>query len=56
MLVVIDGFMMACLAIKVSRSFTARGVIMTLPCICAVRGTPEHRHSDNGPEFGVKLI
>ena len=55
-LVVIDEFTRECLAIEVARSFTARGVIMTLQYLFAMRGAPEHLRSDNGPEFVAKEI
>jgi len=55
-LVVIDEFTRECLAIEVSRSFTARGVIMTLHYLFALRREPEHLRSDNGPEFVAKEI
>ena len=55
-LVVIEAFTRECLAIEVARSFTARGVIMTLQHLFAQRGAPEHLRSDNGPEFVAKEI
>jgi len=51
LLVVVDEFTRECLAIEVSRSFTAREVILALQYLFAVRGAPEHIRSDNGPEF-----
>ena len=51
LLVVIDEYTRECLAIEVGRSFTARDVINVLQYLFAVRGTPEHLRSDNGPEF-----
>tara|TARA_B110000495_G_C22949402_1_gene555929 strand:- start:51 stop:905 length:855 start_codon:yes stop_codon:yes gene_type:complete len=51
LLVVLDEFTRECLAIEVSRSFTAREVILALQYLFAVRGAPEHIRSDNGPEF-----
>ena len=51
LLVAIDEFTRECLAIEAARSFTARDVMLTLQYLFAVRGTPEHIRSDNGPEF-----
>ena len=56
LLVVIDEFTRECLAIEAGRSFTARDVRLTLQYLFAVRGTPEHIRSDNGPEFVAKDI
>jgi len=55
-LVVIDEFTRECLALEVGRTFTARDVRLTLQYLFAVRGTPEHIRSDNGPEFIAKDI
>jgi transposase InsO family protein len=56
LLVVIDEYTRECLAIEVGRSFTAQDVMGVLQYLFAVRGTPEHIRSDNGPEFVSKLI
>ncbi len=56
LLVVIDEFTRECLAIEVARSFTAQDVIGVLQYLFAVRGTPQHIRSDNGPEFVAKTI
>jgi len=56
LLVVIDEFTRECLAIEVSRSFTARQVVEVLRYLFAVRGVPEHLRSDNGPEFVAKEL
>jgi transposase InsO family protein len=56
MLVVIDEFTRECLAIEVARSFTAADVVGVLQYLFAVRGTPEHIRSDNGPEFVAKAV
>ena len=40
-----------CLAIEVARSFTAQDVIGVPQCLFAVRVTPQHLRSDNGPQF-----
>jgi putative transposase len=56
LLVVIDEFTRECLAIEVGRSFTAQDVVGVLQYLFAVRGTPEHIRSDNGPEFVSKVI
>ncbi|MBI84419.1 MAG: hypothetical protein CMJ81_14590 [Planctomycetaceae bacterium] len=55
-LVVIDGTTGECLAIEVIRSFPARDVIGVLQYLFAVRGTPQHVRSDNGPEFVTKTV
>jgi transposase InsO family protein len=55
-LVVIDEYTRESLAIEVARSFTAQDVIGVLRYLFAVRGTPEHIRSDNGPEFVAKSI
>jgi putative transposase len=56
LLVVIDEFTRECLAAEVGRTFTARDVMLTLQYLFAVRGTPEHVRSDNGPEFIAKEL
>ena len=56
MLVVLDEFTRECLAIEVSRSFTAKQVIEVLRYLFAVRGTPKFVRSDNGPEFVAKEL
>jgi transposase InsO family protein len=56
LLVVIDEFTRECLAIEVARSFTAQQVIKVLRYVFAVRGTPTHIRSDNGPEFVAKAL
>jgi transposase InsO family protein len=56
MLVVIDEFTRECLAIKVSRSFTAKQVVEVLRYLFAVRGAPKYIRSDNGPEFVAKEL
>ena len=56
LLVVIDEYTRECLAIEVARSFTAEDVIGVLQYLFAVRGTPQHIRSDNGPEFVAKTV
>ena len=56
LLVVIDEFTRECLAVEAARSFTARDVKLTLQYLFAVRGSPQHIRSDNGPEFVAKEI
>ena len=56
LLVVIDEYTRECLAIEVGRSFRARNVIDVLQYVFAVRGTPEHLRSDNGPEFVARSV
>ena len=52
----IDETTRECLAIEVSRSFTAWDVIGVLQYLFAVRGTLQHLRSDNGPEFVAKSV
>ena len=52
----IDEYTRECLAIEVARSFTAQDVIGVLQYLFAVRGTPQHIRSDNGPEFVAKTV
>lgn len=56
MLVIIDEFTRECLAIEVSRSFTAQQVVEVLRYLFAVRGAPKFIRSDNGPEFVAKVF
>ena len=52
----IDETTRECLAIEVSRSFTAQDVIGVLQYLFAVRGTPQHLRIDNGPQFVAKSV
>ncbi|HIK93908.1 MAG TPA: transposase, partial [Planctomycetes bacterium] len=56
LLAVIDEYTRECLAIEVARSFTAQDVLGVLQYLFAVRGTPQHIRSDNGPEFVAAVI
>ena len=56
LLVVIDEFTRECLAIEAGRVFRGRDVILTLQYLFAMRGSPEHIRSDNGPEFVAKEV
>jgi putative transposase len=56
LLVVVDEYTRECLAIEVAGSFTAQDVVGVLQYLFAVRGTPEHIRSDNGPEFVAKRV
>jgi transposase InsO family protein len=56
LLVVVYEFTRECLALEVGRTFTAQDVKLTLQYLFAVRGTPEHIRSDNGPEFIAQEI
>lgn len=56
LLVVIDEYTRECLAIEVARNFTAQDVLGVLQYLFAVRGTPMHIRSDNGPEFVARKI
>ena len=53
---VIDEYTRECLALEVSRSFTAQNVVENLQYLFAVRGRPEHLRSDNGPEFVARSV
>jgi len=53
---VIDEYTRECLAIEVARSFTSQDVVGVLRYLFAVRGTPQHIRSDNGPEFVARTI
>ena len=55
-LVVIDEYTLECLASAVGRSCTAQDVMGVLQYLFAVRGTPEHIRSDNGPDIVPKVI
>jgi putative transposase len=48
---VIDEFTRECLAIVVSRSIDADGVVACLDELVAKRGAPAYVRFDNGPEF-----
>jgi putative transposase len=56
LLAVIDEYTRECLAVEVARSFTAEDVVGALQYLFAVRGTPQHIRSDNGPEFVAKSV
>jgi putative transposase len=56
LLAVIDEFTRECLALEVSRSFTAQNVVENLQYLFAVRARPEHLRSDNGPEFVARSV
>ena len=55
-LTVIDETTRECLAIEVARLFTAQDMTGVLQYLFAVRGTPRHIRSDNGPEFMAKTV
>ena len=52
----IDETTRECLAIEVARLFTALDVTGVLQYLFAVRGTPQHIRSDNGPKFVAKTV
>lgn len=56
LLVVVDEYTRECLSIEVARSLTSQDVIDVLQYLFAVRGTPQHIRSDNGPEFVAKSV
>ena len=56
LLAVIDEYTRESLAIEVGRSFTSQDVIGVLQYLFAVRGTPQHIRSDNGPEFVARAV
>lgn len=42
--------------LEAARSFTSQDVVGVLQHLVAVRGTPQHIRSDNGPEFVATVI
>ena len=56
LLAIIDEYTRECLALEVGRSFRSADVIEVLQYLFAVRGTPKHIRSDNGPEFVSKAV
>ena len=56
LLAVIDETTRECLAIEVTRSFTAQDVVGILQYLFSAGGTPRHLRSDNGPEFVAKTV
>jgi putative transposase len=48
---VIDEFTRECLVLEVNRTMKASDVVDVLIDLAALRGTPRHIRSDNGPEF-----
>ena len=52
----INEYTRECMAIEVARSFTAQDVTGFLQYLFAVRGTPQHIRSDNGPEIVAKTV
>ena len=55
-LVVVDEYTRECLALEAAGSFTSQDVVGVLQYLFAVRGTPQHIRSDNGPEFVATVI
>jgi transposase InsO family protein len=56
MLVVIDEYTRACLAIDVARRLNCDDVLERLAWLMATRGVPEHIRSDNGSEFTAHAV
>ena len=56
LLTVIDEYTRECLAIQVARQIRSEDVLDLLTGLFALRGTPEHLRSDNGPEFCAKVV
>ena len=56
LLTVIDEYTRECLAIQVARQIRSEDVLEVLGELMALRGTPEHLRSDNGPEFCAKVV
>ena len=50
-LVVVEEYTCESLAFEAAGSFTSQDVVGVLQYLFAVRGTPQHIRSDNGPEF-----
>lgn len=53
---IVDEYTRECLALEVRRSFKSSDVIDVLRELFAIRGTPGHIRSDNGPEFIARAI
>ena len=53
---IVDEYTRECLALEADRSITSEDVIDTLAELFAMRGVPNHIHSDNGPEFVSKAV
>jgi transposase InsO family protein len=56
LLAVVDEFTRECLTLEVERRMEAQDVMGVLEALFAVRGTPRHLRSDNGPEFVSRRI
>jgi transposase InsO family protein len=56
LLTVIDEYTRECLAIRVARRIRSEDVVELLAELFALRGTPEHLRSDNGPEFCARAV
>jgi len=56
MLVVVDEFSRACLAIEVERRLSSRDVLACLAELFVRHGTPTYIRSDNGPEFTATAV
>ena len=56
LLTVIDEYTRECLAIRVARRIHSEDVLELLAELFALRGTPEHLRSDNGPEFCARAV
>ncbi len=56
LLTVIDEYTRECLAIRVARRIRSEEVLELLAELFALRGTPEHLRSDNGPEFCARVV
>ena len=56
LLTVIDEYTRECLAIQVARQIRSEDVLELLAELFALRGTPEHLRSDNGPEFCAQAV
>ena len=55
-LVVVDEYSRACLAIVVARRLRSLEVLETLADLFVAHGVPAHMRSDNGPEFTATLV
>lgn len=56
LLTVIDEYTRECLVIRVARQIRSDDVLELLAELFALRGTPEHLRSDNGPEFCAQVV
>jgi putative transposase len=52
----IDEYTRECLVIRAARTFKSNQMLELLAELSVLRGVPEHRRSDNGPEFTAGVV